>query len=749
MVVEYLAHVPEPISIEDNNKELPQIEKEITCLLCGDYFTDPTTLSCSHTFCRHCIMSNLQKNKRKNIACCPICCEILSQNNVESIPINFNTEKLVEAFKRETETMKCGNCEKEDTPVVWCIECNNSYCQDCNKIHENWKDFKLHQVLKLESPSETCNIHFKPMNFYCKTCNSVICQECTLKNHPFEIHSVDPIDKVAKKGMANIKWAAISLEQLLKQLRSEAKKLGDHEDLFDSESDYYITAMNNYHRKAHEVLIHQRKQLLQNLDSCRMSLKQTLAIEKRNVTLLEIQLEGCKEFTDNIMTANRTQQILLHNHSIMRRVNYLIEKVKNVNYDLQSQKYNLKPLSSDAFTGNKPLCFVEGLCRLPHCNIHVCTPVTKPKQVKLVVTLKDYLGFPVLCQSSNINIFSNVEGEFLQNVQVEEQQDPYGVYHIHYSVKKKIDHLIFVYWSGILVNHENIEVSVSIRDYANINKKVVKVIKDGILETPLKYPYSLAKGPNNLLIFGDDSSSQLVLFNDQLQYSYCIGRRGKENGEFQNITGIAVDGNEHLYVADSDLNCIQKFKLNGRFVYKFGKYGSENNEFKSPHGLLVCYTKLFVCDRYNHRIQVFIHEEWHCTIGQQGTEPGSFNEPVDLSVSNDEDLLFVADSKNHRVQVFTLDGQFQFLRMFDELKGIPSTSQNNPVGIFVTPDGYVLITCYHTSCIVVLDEDGTFVSVIESTYQGKEIFKYPCGIVMMDNGQIIIACHLANKLVVL
>ena len=154
------------------------------------------------------------------------------------------------------------------------------------------------------------------------------------------------------------------------------------------------------------------------------------------------------------------------------------------------------------------------------------------------------------------------------------------------------------------------------RDYININKQEVKVIK---YEFPLKFPYSLAKGPKNLLICSHDSSSQLVLFDDQLQYLCCIEKRGKDDGEFQNITGIAVDSNENLYVADSELNCIQKFKLDGLFVYKFGRYGSNNNEFISPHGLLVCHSKIFACDRYNHRIQVFVHEEWNYTIGQYGT----------------------------------------------------------------------------------------------------------------------------------
>ena len=85
--------------------------------------------------------------------------------------------------------------------------------------------------------------------------------------------------------------------------------------------------------------------------------------------------------------------------------------------------------------------------------------------------------------------------------------------------------------------------------------------------------------------------------------------------------------------------------------------------------------------------------------------------------------------------------------MFDNVKGIPSTLRKNPLGIFVTTDGYVLITYYQTSCIMVFEEDGTFVSLIKSTYQGEERFNYPCGkIVMMDNGQIIVACNLSSKL---
>lgn len=734
----------EQATIED--EEPPQIGKEITCLICGDFFIDPTTLSCSHTFCRQCIKNNLEKNKTKNIACCPICCETILQDDIESIPINLNVKKLVEVFKK-VET-KCGNCETEGSFFVWCIECNNLYCQNCNEIHSKWKDFKSHRVVDcIQSFSDICNTHFKPIDFYCKTCNSVICQECTLKVHPFESHDIDLLDTIAIKGRENIKQATASLEQLLKQVRSKAKTLDDHENLVDRNIKVNIEQIKSSFQNLHTLLTCREEELLKNIDLNKSSLKQIVATQKRNVTLLEIQLEGCKGFTENIMTANKTQQILLHRHWIMRRVHHLAKQVTNINLDLQPHKHitTAFKVKSDEFIS--PLCYMEGVLRSPHCSIHVCTPLVKPRQVKLIITVKDVLGYPVVYQSDNIRIYSNMEGDFLQNVKVKEQPDLKGIYHIYYNAKRKMNHFILVYLGDTLINHEKIEVPINARDYTNINKKVVKKIKNGLSETPFKFPYSLAKGPSNQLIFGDDSTSKLIVFNDQMQYSHCIGKRGKQDGEFQSITGIAVDNNEHVYVADSDLNCIQKFKLDGKFVYKFGRFGSENGQFRSPHGLLVCNSKLFVCDRQNHRIQIFIHEDWCSTIGQEGTEPGSFKEPIDLSLSNNEDRIFVTDNKNHRIQVFTLDGLF--LQVFGDLKGIQSSLQKNPVGLFITSDGYVLVTYYRTSCIMVFDEDETFVSAIEGTYQGKVKFDHPCGIVMMDNGEIIIACNLSNELVVL
>ena len=161
------------------------------------------------------------------------------------------------------------------------------------------------------------------------------------------------------------------------------------------------------------------------------------------------------------------------------------------------------------------------------------------------------------------------------------------------------------------MNDEEVKVSVNIRDYANIKEEVKVIDKYGPNNEQLKDPYLMAKGPNNEVIVHNDSTNQLVIFDEQLQYSHVIG--GSGNGS---ITGIAVDNKGYLYVADCQLHCIQKFTLNGQFVSQFGSKGTAEEQFDGPFGLVLSQSELlFVCDSDNHRIQVF-NEVFSCTFGQ-------------------------------------------------------------------------------------------------------------------------------------
>ena len=69
--------------------------------------------------------------------------------------------------------------------------------------------------------------------------------------------------------------------------------------------------------------------------------------------------------------------------------------------------------------------------------------------------------------------------------------------------------------------------------------------------------------------------------------------------------GLAVDG-KNLYVGDGQINVINVFDRDGRFLYKFGRAGTKGGEFNQPAGMWVeAGNRVFVADAGNHRVQEF------------------------------------------------------------------------------------------------------------------------------------------------
>lgn len=75
-----------------------------------------------------------------------------------------------------------------------------------------------------------------------------------------------------------------------------------------------------------------------------------------------------------------------------------------------------------------------------------------------------------------------------------------------------------------------------------------------VLTQSLQYPHLLAVGSDDEIIVRDLIGGQLVVFDGKFNYSHS-------NGEGLCASGVAVNSQGILYVANYDLNVIQKFKL--------------------------------------------------------------------------------------------------------------------------------------------------------------------------------------------
>ena len=403
-----------------------------------------------------------------------------------------------------------------------------------------------------------------------------------MKDHPRETHDFDFIDDVVDEEREKIKQATIPLKQLLERVRNGIKRIEECEIEIDNESEANRRKIQGAFGEVYKLLKQQEEEALGKVNTIKMSLKKMLAMQKENRKFMESQLMSCVEFFDDAISPNRRRQLLTYKNSIIDRVEDLTKQMEHASIDPECKADDmLVKYGNPAEFVSNCLCHISGVPHLPQCNVRGPLVISDP--VKVTVTLKDIYGFSVVQQSKDLEIRCNKKGEFLQNVRIEEEETK-GVYHIiWYNPERKEDHLLSVYWRGLVVNDEELKVPVNIRDYANVKQEVKVIDKYGPNNEQLKHPYLMAKGSNNKLIVRNQFTSQLVIFDEQLQYSHVIDGRDNGNGKFQDITGIAVDNKGYLYVADSNLHCIQKLTMNGQFVFQFGSEGTAEGQFKNPY----------------------------------------------------------------------------------------------------------------------------------------------------------------------
>lgn len=143
-------------------------------------------------------------------------------------------------------------------------------------------------------------------------------------------------------------------------------------------------------------------------------------------------------------------------------------------------------------------------------------------------------------------------------------------------------------------------------------------------------------------------------FIDQLG---STGEIGIGAGRFNYPTDVALAPDGTLYVADGYNDRIQAFDAEGRYLRKWGGpfgmniFGPFNGWFATVTGLdLDRDGNLYVADFYNNRVQKFSPEGRFLTsFGEQGSGPGQFDKAIAVAVA-DDGAVFVADYANNRIQ---------------------------------------------------------------------------------------------------
>jgi sugar lactone lactonase YvrE len=185
--------------------------------------------------------------------------------------------------------------------------------------------------------------------------------------------------------------------------------------------------------------------------------------------------------------------------------------------------------------------------------------------------------------------------------------------------------------------------------------KAEDVITDGMAD-----PGGLAIDTQNRLLYvADIELDQVLVYDaDTLKLLRKIGTTGHKHeltspGDFSKPTGIAVDSEGNLYVADTMNNRIEIFDADGQFVSTFGKAGDGPGYFARPKGVAIDGDgHIWVADGVQDRVQVFNKEgQLLISLGGHGLLPGQFQGLVGITIDK-KNRVFTTEIFPGRAQQF-------------------------------------------------------------------------------------------------
>ena len=136
-------------------------------------------------------------------------------------------------------------------------------------------------------------------------------------------------------------------------------------------------------------------------------------------------------------------------------------------------------------------------------------------------------------------------------------------------------------------------------------------------------------------------------------------------GQFSSfVHGLTIDPAGNVWIADSGLHTVTQHEPDGTLLRTLGMRGAAaptlyGKPFNMPTGVAFASTgEMFVSDGYgNRRVHCFSSDgELKHSWGAPGVGPGQFA-LVHFITADAEDRLYVCDRENHRIQIFATTGE--------------------------------------------------------------------------------------------
>ncbi|RXN18764.1 tripartite motif-containing 3-like protein [Labeo rohita] len=722
-----------------------QIDKQfLVCSICLEHYHNPKVLPCLHTFCERCLQNYIPPQSLT--LSCPVCRQtsILPEKGVAALQNNFFITNLMEVLQRE---------------------------QDCTRPEAS-SGLESAGAATYAPPLSCPNHEGKVMEFYCESCETAMCLECTEGEH--REHVTVPLRDVLEQHKAALKNQLDAIRNRLPQLTAAIELVNEISKQLTDRKNEAVTEISNTFEELEKAL-HQRKTaLITDLENICGTKQKVLQAQLTALLQGKENIQSSCSFTEQALNHGSPTEVLLVQKQMGERMGVLARHAfpeqphENGHLDCQVETeglrrsiQNLGVLLTTSAVGHTSVATGEGL---RHAVVGQNTTVT--------VTTKDKDG--ELVKTGNAALRAQISGPDGTVTETDITDNKNGTYEIGYTLRSEGEFSFSVLLYGQPVRGSPFRLrAIKPCDAPQSPDDVKRRVKSPgggggggghVRQKAVRRPssmYSTTKKKENPI-------------EDELIYR--VGTRGRERGEFSNLQGISTTSNGRIVVADSNNQCIQVFSNDGQFKLKFGVRGRSPGQLQRPTGIAVDMNgDIIVADYDNRWLSIFspdgkfknkigagrlmgpkgvaVDKNGHiitadnkaCCVfifqsngklvtkfGAKGTSERQFAGPHFVAINNKNEIV-VTDFHNHSVKVYNADGEFLF--KFGS-HGEGNGQFNAPTGVAVDGNGNIIVADWGNSRIQVFDSSGSFLSYINTT---ADPLYGPQGLALTSDGHVAVA----------
>ena len=325
---------------------LEDLEKEVTCAVCQEHYTEPKILPCLHYYCKQCILRLALRTGKNKPFSCPECRKdtTLPEGGVEELKSAFFINRLKSMYVKHKKALsKQAHCEICTSPQAlaeaFCQQCDKFACKSCVHMHsimkvafDGHKIVSIDQLLKIKAEEfvpknpaySKCQVHGELLKIYCFDCNKLICRDCTVKDHKdhdIEFNNV-AADNMKKEIMESLK----PLREVEDSLSRALEEVSHTEREVEAQGDSVANTIETSFEELHTILETRKQQLLEEAGRRVREKMEKLKGQEENLSIASAEVRSVIDYTEQCVRLCTDDEVMSMHTEISQRIKEEVEE---------------------------------------------------------------------------------------------------------------------------------------------------------------------------------------------------------------------------------------------------------------------------------------------------------------------------------------------------------------------------------------------------------------------------------------